>query len=84
VAGAVSRNFNLNKEPPMKLTQIIALAAAIMIPSAWTLASAGEAAPAPAAEKTEKATKSKKEGASGDSAKSAEGAAGSEKKAEKK
>jgi hypothetical protein len=66
----------------MKLTQIFALAAAIMIPSAWTLASAGEAA-APAAEKTEKATKSKKEGAAGDSAKSAEGA-GSEKKAEKK
>jgi hypothetical protein len=66
----------------MKLTRILVVAAAIMIPATWTLATAGEPA-APAGEKTEKSTKSKKEGASGDSAKSAEGA-GTEKKAEKK
>jgi hypothetical protein len=64
----------------MKLTRILVVAAAVMIPATWTLATAGESA-APAGEKTEKATKSKKEGASGDSAK--EGA-GAEKKAEKK
>lgn len=63
----------------MKLTRILALAAAVLIPSSWTLASAGEPAAAPAGEKTEKAAKSKKEGSS-DTAKSGEG----EKKAEKK
>jgi hypothetical protein len=64
----------------MKLTRMLVIAAAIMIPASWTLANAGEPAPAPAAgEKAEKSTKSKKEGSS-DSAKSGEG----EKKAEKK
>jgi hypothetical protein len=66
----------------MKLTRIVVLAAAVMIPASWTLANAGEPA-APAGEKTEKSTKSKKEGSSGDSAKSGEGA-GAEKKTEKK
>jgi hypothetical protein len=67
----------------MKLTRMLVIAAAIMIPASWTLANAGEPAAAPAGEKTEKSTKSKKEGSSGESAKGAEGA-GSEKKAEKK
>lgn len=66
----------------MNLTRIVVLAAAVMIPSSWTLASAGEPAAAPAAgEKTEKAAKGKKEGASGDSAKAGDS---TEKKAEKK
>jgi hypothetical protein len=63
----------------MKLTRIIALAAAVMLPATWTVAMAGEQA-APAGEKAEKSTKSKKEGSS-DSSKSGES---TEKKAEKK
>jgi hypothetical protein len=71
----------------MKLTRIIALAAAVMIPATWTMATAGEPAPAagdkaaaPAGEKTEKTTKSKKSDSAGDS----KSGAATEKKAEKK
>jgi hypothetical protein len=75
---------SLTKEPPMKLTRIVFLAAAVLFPTTWTLAMAADPAPAaPAgdkAEKTEKATKSKKEGAAGDS----KAADSSEKKTEKK
>jgi hypothetical protein len=77
VRGGKRIALNPNKEPPMKLTRILVVAAAVMLPASWTLANAGEPA-APAGEKTEKATKSKKEGASGE--KAPEG----EKKAEKK
>jgi hypothetical protein len=68
----------------MKLTRIVFLAAAVMIPTTWTMAVAGEQA-APAGEKTEKTTKSKKEGAAGDTKAAPDSAdKKTEKKAEKK
>lgn len=67
----------------MKLTRIIFLAAAVMIPATWTMAAAGEQA-APAGEKTEKTTKSKKEGAADSKAAPDSTDKKTEKKAEKK
>jgi len=58
----------------MKLTRVIFLALAVLLPTSWTVAKA-EDAPAPAAEGTKKAKKSKK-------AKKEEGEKKEEKKAE--
>ena len=58
----------------MKLTRIIFIALAIVLPASWTIAKAGDEAPADGAKKEKKAKKGKKGDAAG----------GDEKKEEKK
>jgi hypothetical protein len=60
----------------MKLTRIIFLALAVMLPTSWTVAQAGDEAPADEAKKEKKAKKGKK-------AEKTEGAAPAEGEAKK-
>jgi hypothetical protein len=55
-----SDRVNIQGETPMKLTRILFLAMAVMIPTSWTIAKADDAPAAEAPKKEKKAKKAKK------------------------